>query len=63
MAIVDRSKVARCVSKDQRSRCYSCERAVSVLAHAAGYVDLLLLMSRIPFLASEAARYMPRSRW
>ncbi len=44
-----RSQVARCVSKDQRSRCYSVGRAVSGLAHAAGYLDRLLLMILFSF--------------
>ena len=56
MAVVDRAQVARCVSEDQRSRCYSGRRALLALLTRRVTFDLLLLMSRIPFLASETAR-------
>ncbi len=48
---------SQCVSKDQRLRCSAAGRALSGLAHAAGYLDRLLLDS-VFFVASVAARRM-----
>ena len=62
MAAVDRAQVARCVSKDLRSRCYSGGRAL--LALLTRRVTLIGIAGDLhSFRVSVAVRSMARSRW